>query len=175
MMRDEWVLLLLLAAVVLPAAWVDFRQRRIPNEISLAGILLGVAFHLISHGVAGAGDAVLGLLLAFVIGFPLWLLGWMGAGDVKLVAAVGAIVGFSLVLPVLAGIAIAGGGVALVYLLWNRLQNEPLAVIMASALAGSRDGQERPAQAVLPDKIKKGIPYAIPVAFGSLATIVYLS
>lgn len=176
-MRD-WTMLFLLAVIVLPAAWIDFRQRRIPNELCLAGILLGVMYHLLTAGLSGAGFSLLSFLLAFAAGFPLWLLGWMGAGDVKLVAAVGAIVGMKLVLPVLAGVAIAGGAVALVYLVALRLQDEPLYVIVASSLASPKAGDQQPQKNMegvpVPVK-KKGIPYAIPVALGSLAAIVYMS
>lgn len=175
MMRDDVFLMVLLAAIVLPSAWIDFRQRRIPNEFCLAGILLGVAFNTINQGLGGLGDAVLGFLLAFAIGFPLWMAGWMGAGDVKLVAAVGAIVGLDLILPVMAGIAIAGGVFALAYLLWNRIQDEPISLIVASALSPAAAEKSSSPDAGDGEKIRKGIPYAIPVAFGSLATIVYLS
>lgn len=176
----EWTMFFLLAVIVLPAAWIDFRQRRIPNELCLAGILLGVMYHLLTAGVSGAGFSLLSFLLAFAAGFPLWLLGWMGAGDVKLVAAVGAIVGMKLVLPVLAGIAIAGGAVALVYLVALRLQDEPLYVIVASAISSPKSGevstQNGHGSTDVPAAVKrKGIPYAIPVALGSLAAIVYVS
>ncbi|MDO8268529.1 MAG: prepilin peptidase [Moraxellaceae bacterium] len=176
----EWTMFFLLAVIVLPAAWIDFRQRRIPNELCLAGILLGVMYHLLTAGVSGAGFSLLSFLLAFAAGFPLWLLGWMGAGDVKLVAAVGAIVGMKLVLPVLAGVAIAGGAVALVYLVALRLQDEPLYVIVASSLASPKTGDQQSQKTVddVPGSLsvkKKGIPYAIPVALGSLAAIVYVS
>ena len=176
----EWTMFFLLAVIVLPAAWIDFRQRRIPNELCLAGILLGVMYHLLTVGVSGAGLSLLSFLLAFAAGFPLWLLGWMGAGDVKLVAAVGAIVGMKLVLPVLAGIAIAGGAVALVYLVALRLQDEPLYVIVASAISSPKSGEvsTKNAHESTDESAavkKKGIPYAIPVALGSLAAIVYVS
>ncbi|HCT39838.1 MAG TPA: hypothetical protein DF427_01395 [Moraxellaceae bacterium] len=176
----EWTMLFLLAVIVLPAAWIDFRQRRIPNELCLAGILLGVMYHLLTAGLTGAGFSLLSFLLAFAAGFPLWLLGWMGAGDVKLVAAVGAIVGMKLLLPVLAGVAIAGGAVALVYLVVLRLQDEPLYVIVASSLASQKNGGLQTQAAIdgVPEPVamkKKGIPYAIPVALGSLAAIVYVS
>lgn len=172
----ELTMIFLLALIVLPAAWIDFRQRRIPNELCLAGILLGLAYHLLHAGVAGLGLSFSAFLLAFAAGFPLWVLGWMGAGDVKLVAAVGAIVSMKLLLPVLAGITLAGGVVAFVYLVVLRAQDEPLYVIMASSIFSGKEGEatERPAREIAP-AMPKGIPYAIPVALGSLAAIVYLS
>lgn len=172
----EWTMVFLLALIVLPAAWTDFRQRRIPNELCLAGILLGLSYHLLHAGVSGLGLSFSAFLLAFAAGFPLWMMGWMGAGDVKLVAAVGAIVSMKLLLPVLAGITLAGGVVAFVYLVVLRAQHEPLYVIMASSVFSGKSGEatEKPAREIAP-AMPKGIPYAIPVALGSLAAIVYLS
>ena len=42
---------------------------------------------------SGVRTSLLGIILAFLIYFPLYLLRGMGAGDVKLMAAIGAIVG----------------------------------------------------------------------------------
>lgn len=165
-----------LAVVVVPAAVVDLRSRRIPNLLSLAGILLGMALNVYLSGFEGVLTASAGMLLAFAIGFPLWLAGWLGAGDVKLVAAVGAIVGLALVLPVLAGIAIAGGVLAALHLLALRLQKEPVYVYAVSLIFSGRKSESLPVgEAALAIPKKTGMPYAVPVAIGSLATIVYLS
>lgn len=173
------LLFCVLAVVVVPAAVVDLRFRRVPNLLSLAGILLGLAVNVFVSGIDGLLAAAAGMLLAFGIGFPLWLAGWFGAGDVKLLSAVGAIVNVKLLLPVLAGVAITGGVMAVLHLLGRRLQKEPFFVYAMSlvfAAKGQRD--EQPVADIEPESavaIKKGMPYAIPVAIGSLATIVYLS
>jgi len=82
-----------LAALVVAAGITDLRSRRIPNWLSLAGLLAGLALGLMTGGIAGAGRACLGMGLAFLIYFPLYLVRGMGAGDVKLMAAVGALAG----------------------------------------------------------------------------------
>ena len=89
-----------MAALALVAAVYDVRFRRIPNWLSLSGVLLGIglnAFLAVDglHWYEGYNwrSALGGLGLAFVIYFPLYLLRGMGAGDVKLMAAVGALVG----------------------------------------------------------------------------------
>lgn len=171
-MRPEWFLIVLTAAVVLPAAVVDLLHRRIPNELCLAGILLGISFNIVNDGLAGSVSSLAGLAIAFSFGFPLWLMGWFGAGDAKLASAVGAIVGLDLVFPVMAGIAIAGGAVALLYLLAMRALREPLGAIIASAVFPGV--KKESSSGVVSDLSMKGIPYAIPVAFGSLAAIVYM-
>jgi prepilin peptidase CpaA len=84
------ILLGILAAV---AAVYDIRYRRIPNWLSLAGIIAGFGWNAYSSGGSGLLRAAEGFGLGFALYFPLYLLRARGAGDVKLLAAVGAITG----------------------------------------------------------------------------------
>lgn len=83
-----------LAAVVIIAAITDIRSRRIPNWLTLSGVVLGIGLNSFLN-VPGANwkHSLIGLGLAFLVYFPMYLLRGMGAGDVKLMAAVGSIVG----------------------------------------------------------------------------------
>ena len=85
----------LLLAVVLGAAVYDVRYRRIPNWLSVGGVLLGLAMNsFLYRGWPGLSFALMGLGVAFGIYFVLYALRAMGAGDVKLMAAVGACIGW---------------------------------------------------------------------------------
>lgn len=84
------IVLLLLVAI---AAVYDIRFRRIPNWLVLTGLLAGVGLNTFLQQWSGVRTSLLGIILAFLIYFPLYLLRGMGAGDVKLMAAIGAIVG----------------------------------------------------------------------------------
>jgi prepilin peptidase CpaA len=113
------VLLLLL---VVPAAVFDYRERRIPNWLVLAGILLGTAMNaFLTYDLPSATIGLLfsleGFGLAFAVYFPLYLLRGMGAGDVKLMAAVGAIVGWVLWLWIFFFTALLGGIAAVIVVL----------------------------------------------------------
>jgi prepilin peptidase CpaA len=105
------VLLLLL---VLVASFFDIRKHRIPNWLSLAGVVLAVALNTFLFEVVGLWYSLKGLGLAFAIYFVLYLLRGMGAGDVKLMAAVGAAVGPYNWLGILFLTAVIGGVAALV-------------------------------------------------------------
>jgi prepilin peptidase CpaA len=108
---------ILLSLIVIPAAALDIKTRRIPNWLSLSGALLGIGLNAFlaeafTTWEAGLWFSLEGLGLAFAIYFVLYLLHGMGAGDVKLMAAVGAVAGpggwlWILVLTCLAG-AVAG-------------------------------------------------------------------
>ncbi len=84
----------LLLIIVITAAAYDLRYRRIPNWLTLTGILLGFGLNLVLYDrpLDGLKRAAVGFAFAFGIYFVFYLIHAMGAGDVKLMAAVGAIV-----------------------------------------------------------------------------------
>lgn len=112
------ILLLLVAGV---AAVYDARFRRIPNWLVLSGLLLGLGLNTLLLGWngprGGARSSLLGIGLAFLIYFPLYLLRGMGAGDVKLMAAIGAIVGIWNWFGIFIITSLLGGVAALILLL----------------------------------------------------------
>lgn len=84
----------LLMLIVSTAAVFDIRSRRIPNWLTLSGIILGFALNAVlayPWPLEGLKHSGLGLVFAFAVYFVLYLIHAMGAGDVKLMAAVGAI------------------------------------------------------------------------------------
>jgi prepilin peptidase CpaA len=83
--------LLLLVAVV--AGIYDWKYRRIPNWLTLAGLIAGFSCHCYLGGWAGLLVAAEGFGLGGGIYFVLYMLRGMGAGDVKLMAALGSIAG----------------------------------------------------------------------------------
>jgi len=107
----------LLLLVVVSAAIFDIRERRVPNWIALAGLLLGIALNVFLFETAGLWMSLKGFGLAFLIYFPLYLVRGMGAGDVKLMAAVGGIVGWANWLGILVLTALMGGLAAVVIVL----------------------------------------------------------
>jgi prepilin peptidase CpaA len=98
----------LLAVIVILAAIWDLRWRRIPNWLTLAGMVLGIALSWFLD-VPGLGASLQGLGVAFAIYFLLYLLRGMGAGDVKLMAAVGATAGLTNWLGIFFLTAVVGG------------------------------------------------------------------
>ena len=114
------VLQAVLLAVAIVAAIFDARYRRIPNWLVLAGLLLGIGLNAFLSEWAGLRSSLLGIGLAFLIYFPLYLLRGMGAGDVKLMAAVGAITGWANWLGIFFLTAIVGGVAAIALLIGRR-------------------------------------------------------
>jgi prepilin peptidase CpaA len=102
-----------LAALLLAAAWSDIRSRRIPNLVTVTGLVAAIVL----RGLVGPGAAiegVVGALLAFVVVLPFFVLGVMGGGDTKLFMMIGAFMGPRHFLWAAVLIAIIGGMMAVV-------------------------------------------------------------
>jgi prepilin peptidase CpaA len=104
----------LLAALVTVAAVFDWRTRRIPNWLCVAGLASGFACQIVLFRWAGAREALLGTGLALLIYVPLFALRAVGGGDVKLMAAVGSIAGPRAWIAIFLVTALVGGVIALV-------------------------------------------------------------
>ena len=84
----------LIALVLARVALVtDLRWRRIPNWLSAAGFLGGIAINLAVDGLAGGLLAIEGAALGLLLLIPFYVIRAVGAGDVKMLAALGALVG----------------------------------------------------------------------------------
>lgn len=153
-MLEVAVLTVFPAAVVFAGA-MDLFTMTIPNRISLAmvvgflvlaplaGLGLGdMAYH------AGAG------LFVLAIGVLLFIPGWIGGGDAKLAAAVALWLGFENLSSYLFCVALAGGGLAMLFM---SLRAYPLPAVVSSQPWAVRLHDHR-----------SGIPYGIALAAGAL-------
>ncbi len=101
---------LALLLLLLIAAIYDIKYRRIPNWLTLSGVVLALVVNsVIGPPLAGLVFALEGFALAFGMYMLLYVLRAMGAGDVKLMAAVGAMVGWQRWLGIFFVTAIIGG------------------------------------------------------------------
>lgn len=85
-----------LIAVSFGAAVSDSRTGRIPNWLTLPGMLLGLAAHGVAHGAGALGLSLLGLFLTALVPWIFYQASSgqaIGGGDVKLAAAIGALAG----------------------------------------------------------------------------------
>jgi prepilin peptidase CpaA len=100
------------------AARVDVRSRRIPNVLALVTFVLGVAFATLLVGPRDGAVRVLGGAgTGMALWFPFWVLGMLGGGDVKFFAAASAWLGPRLALEAALVSAAVGGVLALWWLL----------------------------------------------------------
>lgn len=111
-MRDAlWVLAGIFAAI---AGFTDWRWRRIPNWLTVPGLVLGIAGNAATDGWAGAKTALLGAGLGLALLLPLVMVRSLGAGDWKLTGALGAFLGPQRLIAVLMCTILVAGLMALV-------------------------------------------------------------
>ena len=161
-----------LLSLVLGAAVYDVRYRRIPNWLSLAGVLVGLALNaFLDQGRAGMFVSSLkGLAVAFGSYFVLYALRAMGAGDVKLMAAVGAIVGWQNWLVIFIITAILGGIMAMILVVargrvkrtfWN-------VAFILTELKGGRPAYMRREELDVKNPKALGLPHGAVIAVGTI-------
>jgi prepilin peptidase CpaA len=152
-------------------AWGDLKTRRIPNYLTLATALGGLAFSFMSHGLQGLGDSFSGMAVGFCLLVLPYLWGGMGAGDVKALAALGAWLGFWGTLFLFCYMALAGGVMALAALwwsgqLWTRLRQGWM-ILLNWILCRSYGKASAP---VIKTKTP-GIPYGVAIALGMVMMV----
>ena len=159
---------LVLPPVLLLAAVIDWRSHRIPNWLTLGGIIAAFMMSWLPSGV-GPVDSVLGALTALTLLLPLYVLRVTGAGDVKLVAMVGAFLGLPDLLFALVFIVVAGGVCALAFAAWHR-RLARLAFNMRDLLELSAIAAFHGQRPSLTNAGSVGkLPYAVCIFIGTLA------
>jgi prepilin peptidase CpaA len=106
---------LVLGALVLSliAAGWDLASRRIPNLLTVTGMAVGLAGHVVLEREAGLAWSLAGLLVGLGLLLLPCIVGGMGGGDLKLMGALGALVGPASVFEIALVSAVAGGVLAL--------------------------------------------------------------
>jgi len=170
-LHPEWLYPALALVCALTGSVFDVRSRRIPNFITLPGILFGLLLHFSLGGWRQLGLSALAGLICGLVFVVFWLAGGMGAGDVKLMTAVGAIAGLRLTGYLLIMTALAGGVMALGLALWRGRLKETVMNVGALALHHRMEGLSPHPQLNLANARTLRLPYALAVAAGTATTL----
>ncbi|MNO22234.1 Type IV leader peptidase family protein [compost metagenome] len=107
--------------LMLCAAFVsDIRTMKIPNYITLSGLIAGLTYHGIMWGWSGVIFALKGAGAGFGLMLLMHIVGAVGGGDVKLFAGIGAWTGVWLTLSIMMYSILAAGCLGFIVLLWRR-------------------------------------------------------
>jgi len=155
---------LTLLAMLVIASQSDLRQHRIPNVVSLAGLIAGLALHALADGLHGMLSGLAGAAVGLLCFAPFYLLRGMGGGDVKLLAAAGGFLGPQGALLAALFSLLAGGFTAIAYVMWQALRasadalmRNDAAAMCASAWAASHIAR------------RDRLAFALPITLGSIA------
>jgi len=131
MLTANHAILLLLVAI---SGFFDLKERKIPNKVTFAGILIGILFNLITGGWMGLLQSILGMFAGLAIFFLPFVMGGMGAGDVKLMGAIGALMGWRFSMMTALYSALVGGFMVLVYLAYTGKLRDTLKKMLFSLI-----------------------------------------
>ncbi len=157
------LLMALSLGLLVAAAIHDLAARTIPNLLSVLLAAAGIGLRL------GAGDlpaALAAAALVFLLAAFCWFRGWLGGGDVKLLGAVALVVPAAAIPSFILTVAIAGGLLALAYLLARALLPASGTPAVAASLAARVWRAER-------WRIRRGgpLPYAVAIAAGGVLAL----
>jgi prepilin peptidase CpaA len=155
----------LILVVVAIAVVTDVRRRRIYNVLTFPAMALGIVLNTVLNGGAGLLLSVAGLLLGAAIFFIPVAAGGRGAGDLKLLAAVGALGGPIFVIWCAIFTSMIGGVFALAVLLARRR--------LFSIISGWAIDLYTLQTPRMTSNIR--LPYAIPIALGAVAALIFRS
>jgi prepilin peptidase CpaA len=158
------------------AAWNDVKSFRIPNSITVPGVLLGIGLNSILPSGLGFTVAAYGFALGLFGLLPLYLLRIWGAGDVKLMAVVGAFLGPSGFWGSLLISLLIGGVIALLIAGYRRNGKLLLKNLRWMLYQMHFNVQLRTATAIdTPEQSAGKIAYAVPILLGTSAYLASLA
>ena len=156
---SSFILPVVCIALVLVASLHDIVARTIPNCLVLILAAVGVTMGVLGGHLAGSLIVATGV---FVLASLCWRRGWMGGGDVKLLGAAALGIMPSFVFTFAAAVAIAGGVLALFYLIAKKF--------VPTSASLRPDGVYARALRVERWRIARGgpLPYACAIAAGAV-------
>ena len=158
--------MILAGAVLLSvvAGWTDLRSRRIPNWLTVSGLVIGIAANTALGGWGGLKTSLLGAAVGLALLLPFVLLRSLGAGDWKLAGVLGAFVGPGILVDLLLGSVFVAGVMAVALVIYKgrvrqtiRNIGHILISLVTFQLPGSRVSLDNP------DSLK--VPYGVALAF----------
>lgn len=169
--RTGIVILLLLVA-----ALIDVRTRRIPNWLVAFGALYGVIYNTTLPPTPHDNILfpLMGLALGLMLFLPLYLLRVMGAGDVKLLGMVGAFLGPGDTFYAALATMIVGGALAILFVLAKgklRLMFRNLASVFQLGYLNVASGSAPNLQVAAQTSVGK-LPYAVAIAIGTIGYLI---
>lgn len=179
MQPSQIVFVATVALFTAAAAATDLKTRKLPNWLTVPGLLAGLVFHASTNGLGGLATSLGGFATGFGILLVLWLIGGGGGGDVKLMGALGAWLGARLTIYVflLSTVFAVMASIALIVLrVWQEgysrvrhrymprpSERKPVAKGKAASPGEANEQRAR----------RRLLPYALPVALGTWLVLLW--
>jgi prepilin peptidase CpaA len=168
----EFLELAPMLALLVWAAAVDARTRRIPNWLTGALVAGGLVQSGLAYASITPSQACAGLAVGFGLTFVLFALGGMAGGDVKLIAGIGAWVGPARVAEIFTAEALIGMLIVIIHAMLARrvgtLVRGSAVLVMNAAVSGDLTCPE---DARNESMAGKRLPYAVPALLATVAVL----
>lgn len=160
-----WTYLQTALAILLLTAGVanDLRERKVQNQIVLAGLIVGLVFMTATQGLSGLLISVISFLTAIAAVMPLYLMRIFGGGDAKLFLAVSVLLGWQEVLVTL-----------FASIVWGSLLGVFQVLLKGEGKAFAHNILAIANRAKLPEQKTHKIPFTIALLFGYLSNLVWM-
>jgi prepilin peptidase CpaA len=175
MAHSIWLRLTPLFVLLLAAALIDARQRRIPNWLTGALALTGLLQSFTPIHACPVWASFAGLFAGFALMVGQFAVGGLGGGDVKLLMGLGTWVGPLPLLVVFAGASLIGLAIVLIQATWQGRMRQLLhnSALLAVNLVHLREVGVAHAQATGKScrSIDRPLPYAVPVLIATVMVV----
>lgn len=161
----------ILLVIIFLALLFDLRERRIPNLLIVLGLISAAVYHGYTAQTAGLIYCGQGLLTGMLLLFIPFFMGGMGAGDVKLLGVIGAIKGYLFAISTFLWMALWGGLIAILLLIYQRKLRETFSRL-GRGLMMTAVGAMPLSQAINQQEFSLYYPYALAIALGVLSSYV---
>lgn len=153
-------------------AATDVRSNRIPNWLTYGSLVAALFLRTALGGWRDLIQGLAGMALGGGVFFLLFVIRGMGAGDVKLMAAVSAWVGFHRTLTVLVATALAGGVLAVIYMVFYKQVADTIRNIGELLRFHLTSGVRSHPELNLQDPKTMRLPYGLAIAIGTLYLLI---
>ncbi len=154
----------------------DYRTFKIPNWLTVGGIVFALGYNTIVPFSRQQGLlwALGGLTIGFLSMLPAYVLRIMGAGDVKLMAMVGAFLGVTDAWHAVIFSFIAGGVCAVMFAVFNKSFTRMLGNVknMTQVMVYSAMGGVKPYVQIESSQSVGKLPYGVCISIGTITYIV---
>jgi prepilin peptidase CpaA len=160
---------MILMVVMVIAAIIDYKFKKVPNIITFSAIAAGLAMAFMENGFKGISISTLGLFIGMALLYLPYAAGGMGGGDVKLLGAIGAIKGPWFVFITFLAMALIGGLMAVIRMAFVMKKDD-----MRTLSASIKTVFHTRSLSVLeiPEYARKEkIPYAIAISAGAAVSL----
>lgn len=159
---------IVLATMLIVAVYTDIVWGKIYNKLTIPCIIIGLIANIAQSGWAGAQFSLMGAAFGFGVFVVIALTRVMSGGDAKLLWAVGALEGWLFLAWTLLFMALAGGLLALAFLIYRKMAKATLSDMGSRTFARVVLG----APIELMPTFRAGkLPYSVAIAAGAAVAL----